>query len=175
MHDDGRYGDDAADGQASGVAHEDLGREGVEPQETDEGADEGGHEDHQFFAAWDVHQVQVARCDRVTGDIGQQQQGQSDDGGVARCHAVHAVVEVGAIADGSHDEDGEKHEEHPCQVVHPLLARPFEQVGIVEVVAFHEGDGGTCRLHVGALLHYLGVVLDLHLHFFVDLHGRTET
>ena len=69
VHDDGRHGDDATDGQATRVAHEDLGGIRIEPQETDEGTHESSHEDDKFFAARDIHQIEVARCDCVTGNI----------------------------------------------------------------------------------------------------------
>src|SRR5690606_37794689 len=47
----GGHGDGAeraAEGQRAGVAHEDLGRRGVVPEEADAAADEGGAEDGQF-------------------------------------------------------------------------------------------------------------------------------
>ena len=50
VHDDGGDSDDAANGEAARVAHENLGREGVEPQEADERTDKSGEEDHDFFA-----------------------------------------------------------------------------------------------------------------------------
>ena len=39
--DDCTHGDDAANGETTCVAHEDLGREGIVPQESDECPDEG--------------------------------------------------------------------------------------------------------------------------------------
>ena len=71
VHDDGRHRDDAADGQTARVAHEDLCREGVEPQEAYECAYKSSHKDHQLLAAWDVHQIEVACCDGITGDVSQ--------------------------------------------------------------------------------------------------------
>ena len=55
VHDDGRYGYHAANGEAARVAHEDLGRVGVEPQETDEGTHKSGHEHDKLLAAGDIH------------------------------------------------------------------------------------------------------------------------
>ena len=97
MQNNRRHGNNSSDGQAARVAHEDLGRVGVEPQESDKRTDEGCQEDYNFFTAWDIHQVEVACSDRVAGDVGQNDQCNADDGRVARCHAVHAIIEVGSV------------------------------------------------------------------------------
>ena len=114
MHDDGRHRNDTADGQAARVAHEDLGREGVEPQKANQCAHKSGQKDHQLLASRDKHQVEVTGCHGVTRNIGQGHQSDADDGRVARSHAVHAIVEVGTIADGRHHKHGEQHKENPC-------------------------------------------------------------
>ena len=45
MDDDGEDGNDTPEGEAAGVAHEDLRGVGVVPQEAYRGANEGGDED----------------------------------------------------------------------------------------------------------------------------------
>ena len=56
---EGEDGDDAADRQRAGVAHEDLRREGVVPKEADQRADQRRGEDDQFAAVRDVHDIEV--------------------------------------------------------------------------------------------------------------------
>ena len=52
-------GDDAADGERAGIAHEDLCREAVVPEEADQRTGQRRCEDDQFAAARNVHDVQV--------------------------------------------------------------------------------------------------------------------
>ena len=59
MDDDGTDTNDATDGQGTRIAHKDLGRVGVVPQETDHGSHEGTEENHQFLRVGDVHDVEV--------------------------------------------------------------------------------------------------------------------
>ena len=56
---EGEDGDDAADRQRAGVAHEDLRRKGVVPKEADQRADQRRGEDDQFAAVRDVHDIEV--------------------------------------------------------------------------------------------------------------------
>ena len=117
----------------------------------------------------------MASRDRITGDISQNDQSNSYDGRIARGHTIHAIVEIGAVADSSHDKDSKQHKENPCKVVHPLGTSPLEQVSIIEVVVFQERDGGFRRLHIGTLHHDFLVVLNLQLDRLIDLHRRAET
>ena len=59
MDDDGTHGNDTADGQRTGVAHEHLGRVGVVPEKTDECSYEGAEEYHQLLRTRDIHDVEV--------------------------------------------------------------------------------------------------------------------
>ena len=80
MNDDGQHGNDTADGQGAGIAHEDLGGIGIVPEETDEGTDRSGNEDNEFLGAGHVHDVQVLSELDVTRDVGQHPEGKADDG-----------------------------------------------------------------------------------------------
>ena len=73
---DGNY---SADGKRAGVAHEDLRRVGVVPQETDGGPDEGGHVDHKFGRVGYEHDVQVVGEGVVRRDVGNDAESPSDD------------------------------------------------------------------------------------------------
>ncbi len=175
MDDHGANADDAADGEAAGVAKEDLGGEAVEPEVTDQRADEGREEDHEFFRARYVHHIEILRPDDTTGGIGEDEQGDGDDGRVAGTHTVHAVVEVRSVADSGYDEDGEEDEEDPAEAVLIGLSGPGEEVGVVEVMMLDEGDSGLGGLDLRGLLHDDDIILDMTRHHFVHAHGRTET
>jgi hypothetical protein len=55
----GQRADGAAQRQRAGVAHEDLGRMTVEPEEADGGADERGAEHRQLAGAAHVEDLQI--------------------------------------------------------------------------------------------------------------------
>ena len=173
VDDDGKDGDDAADGQAARVAHEHLRRIGIVPQEAYQCADEGTDEDDQFLRPGDEHDVQVARELDVARDVGQDAQCQADDGRVSRRHAVHAVVQVGAVADGRHDEDGDEDEQHPARRL-GVVAQEAHDVGIVQVVALEEGDGGLRGLDFLGGVYHLCLPALLHLDVLADDHLRAE-
>ena len=97
VNDDGRHGNDASDGERASVAHEHLCGISVIPQEADEGTNEGAHKHHQLFRLWYVHNIQIAGIFDMTAHIGQYADGHTYDGRVASTHAVHAVVQVGAV------------------------------------------------------------------------------
>ena len=63
--------DDTADGEAAGVTQEDLSGETVEPEITDQCADEGREEDYQFFGAGDVHHIEILCPHDTTGGVGE--------------------------------------------------------------------------------------------------------
>ena len=174
MDDDGAHGDDSADGEASRVAHEDLGGVGVVPQKSDQCADKGTEEHHQFLRPWYVHDVEVGSILDVAAHIGQDAERHAYDGRVARTHSVHAVVEVGAVGDRRHDKDRHDDEEYPARR-HAMLAAEAHHLGVVEVVVLDEGDGSFERLlRLLAVLDddFLSVFLP-KLHVQVRLHvGR---
>ena len=113
MDDDGAHTDDAANGQRTGVAHEDLCRVGVVPQETYHSTDERRQEHHQLLSMGNVHNIEIGRVDDVSRHIGQDEQRYTDDGRVAGTHAVHTVVQVGTVRYCRHHEDGQDDEQHP--------------------------------------------------------------
>ena len=175
MNDHGADTDDTAYGEAARIAEEDLRGETVEPEVTDECADERCHEDHQFFGTRDIHNVEILCPYDTTARICEDEECDADDGRVTGTHAVHAVVEVGSIADSSNDEDGEQHEEDPSEAVSVGFAGPGEEVGVVEVMMLDERDGGLSRFDLRRLLHHNDVILDMTGYHLVHAHGRAET
>ena len=148
---DGYY---AADGERAGVAHEDLRRVGVVPEETYERADERTHEHHKLLRARDVHYVEVGGVFYVARHVGEDAQGDAYYGRVAGAHAVHSVVEVGSVRHRRHHEYCHYDEQHPSGG-RLVLAEEAHEVGVVEVVPFDERDGGLERLaRLGPVFHY---------------------
>ena len=113
MDEDCEYAYHAAEGEAARVAHEYLRRGGVVPQEADEGADKGGHVYHKFLTAGHIHDVEVARIYDVASEVGHQYQRAARYRRQAGGHTVEAVVEVGAVAGGRYEEDGDENEHYP--------------------------------------------------------------
>ena len=145
---DGERGDDAAQRQRSGVAHEDLGGKGVVPQEGNARTDKRGDEHHELFRARDVHDAQVVCNDGVGADVCEDGEGHADDGACAGGQTVDAVGEVGSVADRRDNKDHQWDEDDP-HVLRGILEEPREQPGVVEVVVLDEGDGGGRRAHRG--------------------------
>ena len=93
--------------------------------------------------------------------IRQYAQRHTDDGGVAGTHAVHTVVEVGAVAHRCHHDDSHYHEQYPaCR--NAVLAENARNARVVEVMALDERDGCLQRLvRFALMLHYYLLTLTL--------------
>ena len=94
--------DRAAEAERAGVAHEDRGREGVEPEEADAGADQAGGEQRQVLL--------------VVGDEGDRRVGEQDDRAGAGGEAVEAVGEVDAVRGAGDDQEDEDEVEDRAEV-----------------------------------------------------------
>ena len=134
-------GDDAADGERAGIAHEDLCREAVVPEEADQRTGQRRCEDDQFAAARNVHDVQVVGIDDVSGEIGQDAQHQYDRGRYPRHQAVESVREVGAVRNGRDHQDRHDDVENPSEGA--VAAR---EPAVIEFVVLDEGNRGLGRL-----------------------------
>ena len=166
MDDDGAHTNDTADGERSRVAHEHLRGVGVVPQEADERAHHGADEDDQFLRARDVHDIEVGRIFDMARHIGQYAERYTDDGAVARRHAVHAVVEVGAVAHGGDDDDRHDDEENPSGDA-LVVAAPCHHLRVVKIVVLEEWDSGLGALDGLTLVHHLGARAAFILHLDV--------
>ena len=174
MNNDGVYGNDAADGQAACIAHEYLCRVSVVPEEAYHGADEGADEDYQFFRARDIHDVQIAGIFDVAGYVRQYTQSQTDDGGVACCHAVHAVIQISAVGNGGHYEDCNEYEQYPSGRLGVLSHKRYE-VGIVQVIALKERNGRLRSFDFFSGMYYLYTLSRLfHFDVFTNNDLRAE-
>ncbi len=112
---DGEAGDGAADGQRSGVAHEDLGRRGVPPQEADQRRAEDGGEQGQVQRVPDGVAAAAGLPRRTAGLVAlpdaHQRVGAEDHDRGAGGQAVEAVGQVHAVGGGGDDQVGPQHEE----------------------------------------------------------------
>ena len=174
MDDNGVYGNDAADGQTACIAHEYLCRVGVVPEEADKCTDESADKDYQLFRTRYVHDVQITGIFDMAGYVCQYAQCQTDNGGGARCHAVHAVIQVGAVGNGGYYEYGDEHEQYPARRL-CVFSHERHEVGIVKVVALEERDGSLCSLDFFGGMYYLDALSRfLYLDVFTDNDLRTE-
>ena len=84
------------------------------------------------------------------------------------------VVQVGSVAHGRHHEDGYEYEEYPSGRLR-VFAQKSHQVGIIEVVALEERNGGLCGLDFLCRVHHFHLSVRLfHLDVFADDHLRAE-
>ena len=83
-----------------------LGGIGIVPQKTDERSHRGADEDDQFLRARHEHDVEVGGIFNVARHIGQDTEGDADEGTIASGHSVHSIIEIGSIGhSGGHDDD----------------------------------------------------------------------
>ena len=94
--------DRAAEPERAGVAHEDRGREGVEPEEPDAGPDQAGGEQGQVLL--------------LVGDEADRGVGEEDDRAAAGGEAVEPVGEVDAVRGPGDDEEDEDEVEDRAEV-----------------------------------------------------------
>ena len=121
----------------------------VKPQESQRAPHKSGTKDSQLTDIREIHDIEIVSHDDVTTHPCQQGQGAAID----RCHtcsdAVDAVGEIGSVADSGDDEDNDEHIDHPDQILGPV-AHPSDQLGIVDFVILHKGDGrGGTAFDVG--------------------------
>ena len=167
-------GDDATQREAPRVAHEDLRGVGVVPQESDGRPDEGGGKNHQLLGSGDEHDIQERGKLEVRRHIGQDAQCHPDDGRAARRQAVQAVRQVGSVRHGGYDEYHHQDEDYPGGFF-LVIACPRDELGVVEVVVLHEGDGRLGRFRfLRVELDFLDGVALADLHVLADNDVGTE-
>ena len=89
-------------------------------------------------------------------NVGEYAECDADESAVAGGHAVHSVVEIGAVRHGSGHNNDHQHKHHPTGSLF-VLAEKTNQVGVVEIVVLDERNRG-----LGAF-HRLTFVDDFHL------------
>src|SRR5690606_9345840 len=129
----GKGGDDATNGQASGIAHEYLGWVGIIPQKSGTRAYKCSSEDYQLTRIGDVHDIEVIREDHVAGYIRKNGQCAADDGRRPRRQAVDAVRDIRAVGDGRDDNDHD-HEEQQKHGGVPVQAKDAQYPRVIKLV-----------------------------------------
>ncbi len=119
----------AAERERAHVAHEELGRRGVEPEEAQAAADQRAAEDREGAAARHVLDGQVVGDDGVPGGVGEQQEGARRDHDRADGEPVEAVGEVHGVAGADDDEGGDRDVE-PAQVRREVLEEGHRELGV---------------------------------------------
>src|SRR5580704_5724246 len=89
--DDCQGGDDAAESEASGIAHEYLGGVSVVPEKSETGADERADKDGQFSQIRYIHDVQVFCKTDIAAGVSKDAQAGADDGTGAGGKAIQSV------------------------------------------------------------------------------------
>ena len=130
----------AAEGEAPDVAHEDLGRIAVPPEEAHRGPDHGAAEDRHLPDSRQIEKVQVLREDAMAGDVGEDRERGGGDERRPDGQAVEAVGQVHAVARRHHDEDREEDVEGR-EVRHEVLEEGEDEPRRVE----RRAPRGTAR------------------------------
>ncbi len=119
-----------AQGQGAHVAHEHLGRIGVEPQEAQAGAAQGAEEHGQLAGARHIGQEQVLGVAGVAGDVGEHRQGRRHHDGGHDGQAVQAVGEVHRVGGADDDEVGQGDEADHAQGIGEGLEEGNDHFGL---------------------------------------------
>ncbi|MNZ28249.1 hypothetical protein D3C78_454750 [compost metagenome] len=109
-HDHGDGAQCGAQCQGTDVAHEHLGRIGVEPQKAQAGTDQRAAEHNQLTCARHVRDQQVFSEFHVTRQVAEDAQGAANHHRRHDRQAVEAVGEVHRVARADDDEVGQDHE-----------------------------------------------------------------
>ena len=105
----------AAERERAGVAHENLRRRRVEPEEADAGADQRAADHHDLAGVGDVVDEQIVRIDEIAGEIGDEPERRRGDHHRHDGEAVEPVGQIDRIAEGDDDERAEQ-QETPAEI-----------------------------------------------------------
>ena len=133
LDEDGDRGERRAERERPDVAHEDLGRMGVEPHESEAGAGQGAGEDRQLRGRLDLGDEEVVGEDGVAGDVGQRGQGRGADGRQPDGQPVQSVGHVHRVRGADQNEGGPGGVE-PAEVGQPLLDEGEVEVEVESAV-----------------------------------------
>ena len=82
----------------------------------------------------------------MTGHVGQYAQCHTDNRRIARCHAVHAVVQIRPVGHGYHDQRSHDHKQEPPGS-RLVFSAKTHNLGIIQVVVLHKRYRGNGRFH----------------------------
>ena len=117
LDDDRDRPEQAAERQRTGVAHENLRRRRVEPEEADARADHRAADDDDLAGVGDVVDEQIVRIDEIAGEIGDEPERRRGDHHRHDGQPVEPVGQIDRVAEGDDDERTEQ-QEAPAQIDH---------------------------------------------------------
>src|SRR5581483_7074774 len=164
----------ASQRQAAGVAHEDGGRRGVEPEEREPRADDREQEHGKVAGARNVRDSEIIGELRVADEIGEQNEGEAGDDHRHRRKPIEPVGQVYGIAEGDDHERAEQDVE-PAEVGDRLLDE--RQVKLGSASADHHPGCYSCDEEFeeqARLAGKSGVVRLLHLVVIVEPADQAE-
>ena len=126
-----QHGDNAqraAERQRTDVAHKDLRRIGVKPQEAQTRADNRRTDDHQLASMAQIGNVQVVGEVHVAGSPCHQRKAGSDEDGRHNRQAVEAIGQVDGVA-GTDDNEVSQQDIEQAQLRHHVFKEWHHQLG----------------------------------------------
>ena len=126
-----QYGDNAqraAERQRTDIAHKDLRRVGVEPQETQARADNRRTDDNQLAGVTQIRNMQIVGEVHVPGGPRHQREAGCDEDGRHNRQAVEAVGQVDRIA-GTDDDEVSQQDVKQSQLRHHVFKEWHYQLG----------------------------------------------
>ena len=115
------HGHGAAEAERTDVAHEDLGRMRVVPEEAEAGAGHGAAEDGELGGARVARELQILGKLRVAAGVGEDREGAGGDHHEADGEAVQAVGEVDGVGREDHHQRHEDAEGRDAEHVGPRI------------------------------------------------------
>ena len=136
--------DEAAERERPRVAHEDLRRRRVEPEEADTGPDDGAADDRQLARLRHVVDAEIGGEEQVAGEISDEAEGGGRHHDRNDGKAVEPVGQVHGIA-GRHDDERPEGDEEGAEVDHVAVDEGQREAGGAGGTDLHHrpaGDGG---------------------------------
>ena len=159
--DDGHGAQRGAYGQCAHVAHEHLGRVGVEPKKAQPSPGQRGAEHRQLAGAGNIGKQQILGVHAVTHDVGKYSQRAADHDSGHDGKAVEAVGQVDRIGRTDDDKKAQRDEPEHTQRIGDIFEEGHDQVGLVR------------QVHLQAALHPLHEQFD-QLGVRGRRHGESE-
>ena len=169
------YGNQAPQGQASRVAHENRGRIRVVPQKPDARPHKRRAENDQLAEIGYVHDVEVTGKNGIARQVGKQAQREADNGRRAGGQPVNAIGDIGSVGNRRDDENSHQHIHHPSI----LVGNKREQLAVIQRIVLEKRNRGHQRLDVAVGCGGHIVVVNLaavlaHHHMVVEVQDQAH-
>ena len=162
----------AAECQRTHIAHKDLCRIGVKPQEAQTRANNRGTDDHQFTGVTQIRDMQVVGEVHVTGRPGHQREAGGNEYGWHNRQPIEAVSQVDRITGPNDNKIGQQDVEQ-AQLRHHVFKERHHQLSRRRIFTCHiQRKGNAQRNHrhpevlpasnqtFGIFTHHFAIVID---------------